>query len=307
MKDLKKSIGLVGCGRWGRLILRDLISLGSRVYVVARSEWSRANARQFGCAAVVKTIEELPAIEAAIVATPTRAHFSAIQQLLPRSIPIFVEKPLVSSLQQAETLKPYADLLFVMDKWRYHAGILELARLVKGGAVGEVQSISCTRWGWRSYPLDVDAIWHLAPHDLAIMLEILGFLPEPKLARFEYHHGMLSGGVILLGDQPWGEIRVSERRERHYREVRVHGSEAFAVLPESYSPSLELFRISSTVVEKPPEAEVIPLADDLPLLAELTAFIRYLDGGPTPKSNFADSFAIVNSLERIHELVQSHQ
>jgi predicted dehydrogenase len=256
---------------------------------------------------VVSTVEELPAIDAAVIATSTSAHFSAMQQLLPRSIPMFVEKPLVSSLQQAEILQPYADLLFTMDKWRYHPGILELARLAQSGVVGEIQSISCTRWGWRSHPLDVSAIWHLAPHDLAIILEILGFLPEPRFARAEYHDNLLSGGVVLLGELPWGELRFSERRERHCREVRVHGTEAFAVLSDSYSPSIELFRMSATASEKPPAAEVLPLSEDMPLLAELAAFLRYLNGGPTPKSNFADSLIIIKVLEKIHGLVQPSQ
>lgn len=307
MKHFNKSIALIGCGRWGRLILRDLVALGCHVHVVARSEWSRANARQFGSATVFGTVEELPAVDAAVIATSTSSHFSAIHKLLPRSIPIFVEKPMVSSLQQAETLQPYADLLFVMDKWRYHPGILELARLAQSGALGEVQSISCTRWGWRSHPLDVSAIWHLVPHDLAIILEILGFLPEPRFARVEYHGDILSGGVVLLGDQPWGEIRFSERREQHYREVRVHGAAALAILSDSYSPAIQLFRISSTPSEKPPAAEVLPLSDDMPLLAELTAFLAYLNGGPVPKSNFADSLTIINTLEKIHELAQPSQ
>jgi len=305
MKRFNKSIGLVGCGRWGRLILRDLVVLGCRVHVVARSEWSRANARQFGGATIVGTVEELPTVDAAVIATPTSSHFSAIQQVLPRSIPLFIEKPMVSSLRQAEALQPYADVLFTMDKWRYHPGILELARLAKSGAVGEVQSISCTRWGWRSHPFDVSAIWHLVPHDLAIILEILDFLPEPRFARVEYHHyDMLSGGVVLLGDQPWGEIRFSERRERHYREVRVHGAEAFAILSDSYSPSIELFRISSTLSEKPLPVEILPLADDMPLLAELAAFLDYVSGGPAPKSNFADSLTIITALEKIYGLAQ---
>ena len=136
------------------------------------------------------------------------------------------------------------------------------------------------------------------------MLEILGFLPEPRCARVEYHHGMLSGAAVLLGDQPWGEIRVSERRERYYREVRVHGAEALAVLSDSYSPSIELFRMSSTPSEQPPEAEVLLLPDDMPLLAELAVFLDYLNGGPVPKSNFADSLTIISALEKIHGLAQ---
>ena len=305
MSKRKKSIALVGCGHWGKLILRDLVSLGCDVYVVARSVQSRTNAEHGGCTGVVQTVEELPAVDGAVVATPTTVHFTTIQQLLPRAIPLFVEKPLVASRKHAEMLQPYANLLFVMDKWRYHPGILELARLVQGGVLGELQSLSCTRWGWRSRPSDVDAIWHLAPHDLSIILEILGFLPDIRCVRPEYHDGVLSGCVVLMGDQPWAEIRVSERRERHYRETRVHGSAALAVLLDSYSSAIQLFLFPKITNGDPPDVELVPITDDMPLRAELAAFVHYLDGGPMPKSNFADALTIVNALEQIHALAQS--
>jgi predicted dehydrogenase len=197
------------------------------------------------------------------------------------------------------------NLLFVMDKWRYHPGILELARLAQSGTLGEVQSLSCTRWGWRSRPNDVDAIWHLAPHDLSIILEILGFLLEIRCVRPAYHDGVLSGCVVLLGDQPWVEIRVSERRERHYRETRVHGNAALAVLPDSYSSAIQLVRFSQITGGDPPDVELVPIADDMPLRTELGTFVQYLNGGPAPKSNFADALTIVNALEQIHALAQS--
>ena len=41
-------VGLVGCGNWGRHILRDLVALGCRTTVVARSQESRARAGEGG-------------------------------------------------------------------------------------------------------------------------------------------------------------------------------------------------------------------------------------------------------------------
>lgn len=55
-------IGLVGCGRWGKFILRDLVTLGCNVVVVARSERSRVNAHECGAASIVRSLDELPAV-----------------------------------------------------------------------------------------------------------------------------------------------------------------------------------------------------------------------------------------------------
>jgi len=296
------TIGLVGCGSWGKLILRDLVALGCRVHVVVRSERSRANAKQYGASSLITSIEALPAIDGAVVAAPIEAHYECLQKLLPRAIPVFVEKPLVASLSQAESLKPYAQHIFVMDKWRYHQGVLKLAALVRDGVLGDIQSLSCTRWGWRSHERNVDALWYLLPHDLAIVLEILGFLPAVRFARYEHHRGTVSGGIALLGDSPWVELRVSESRERHSREVRVHGSEAFAILPDSYSSTIALYDTAHASNGQPPSPELLPVVDEMPLLAELRAFVAYLKGSVAPKSGFADALAIVATLERIHEL-----
>lgn len=56
----KRNIGLVGCGHWGRHILRDLVTLGRRVTVVARSAESRKRASEGGAAAIVEGVEALP-------------------------------------------------------------------------------------------------------------------------------------------------------------------------------------------------------------------------------------------------------
>jgi len=58
----KLSVGLVGCGRWGRFILRDLLSLGCCVTVVSSSEAGRENARAGGAKHIVENIGQLPQV-----------------------------------------------------------------------------------------------------------------------------------------------------------------------------------------------------------------------------------------------------
>lgn len=298
-------IGLVGCGRWGRLILRDLVALGCPVHVVARSESSIANARGGGAASVVPRPKDLPAIDGVVVATPTTTHAAVIASLAARDAPLFVEKPLVADPAELPALEPLADRLFVMDKWRYHAGVLALAALARSGRLGAIEAVHTTRWGFRSKRRDIDALWYLAPHDLAIVLEILGGIPEPRAARMQRDEtGRIVGGVALLGDRPWVEIAFSEAREAHFREIRVHGRDAIAVLPDSYSPHLRLHARPSEVRADPPEPELLPIDEGMPLLAELDAFVRHVEGGPPPKSSFRDARRAIEALDRIAKLGQ---
>ena len=188
-----------------------------------------------------------------------------------------------------------------MDKWRYHRGILALARLAQSGELGELQSVQSFRWGWRTQPRDIDAVWYLAPHDLAIVMEILGHLPEVQFARREWYENEPSGGIAILGKRPWVEINVSERRESHFRQVRVHGDRAIAVLRDSYSPEIELYRFPTANQAGKPGLTKISITDDMPLLSELKMFVEYLRGAEPPKSNFEEAIAIVYALQEIHE------
>ena len=172
-------VGLVGCGRWGRYILRDLISLGCDVPVVARSPESRARAEEGGAAAVVDDVASLPAVNGVVVATPTSTHAEVLEEVLALGVPVFCEKPLTDNAEAAAWLTEHApDRLFVMDKWRYHPGVLELAAIGRDGRLGAVSGLRTVRVGWGNAHHDVDVVWVLAPHDLAIALEVLGEVPR---------------------------------------------------------------------------------------------------------------------------------
>ena len=102
--------------------------------------------------------------------------------------------------------------LFVMDKWRYHPGVEPLARsraaarLVGRRAAHDQGPAGGTR-------PDVDPVWTLAPHDLAIALEILGELPEPGAAVDE-RAAAGSEGCRSARRRPWLALEVSARVAR---------------------------------------------------------------------------------------------
>ena len=72
-------IALVGCGRWGRHILRDLVGLGCTVAVADPSGEARQHAAAAGAASAVRDVAELPEVAGAVVATPTRTHAPVLE------------------------------------------------------------------------------------------------------------------------------------------------------------------------------------------------------------------------------------
>ena len=142
-------IGLVGVGDWGRHILRDLNSLGAEVHAVARSEASVSRATAGGAASIVGSAAELPSdCGGYVVASDTVAHLDAVETLLSRGRPIYVEKPLSPDLERIRRLPPdAARLVLSMDKGVYKPDVVDLGWITRGEEFGPVIGIRSFRMG----------------------------------------------------------------------------------------------------------------------------------------------------------------
>lgn len=292
-------IGLVGCGGWGRHILRDLRTLGCEVEVVARSDASRANAQDGGANRVVGEIGDLAAVDGVVVVVPISAHAMVLEDALALGCPVFVEKPLTCDVRSARRLAAAApDRLFVMDKWRYHPGVRALADIARSGELGAVRGLRTSRLQWGTQHTDTDPIWVLAPHDLAIALEILGCVPEPRGAVLEGSPADPIGLLGVLGDDVVHVLEVSAGRAEYRRRVELLCDAGVAVLAGGYDTSVLVGRHGVDASKH----EVREVSGELPLLRELRAFVNHLGGGPAPTSSAADGAAIVSALSRLREL-----
>jgi|1185.fasta_scaffold155335_1 predicted dehydrogenase len=293
-------VGLIGCGRWGRHILADLRALDCDVAVVARSTASVARARDGGAADIVPEIAALGRVDGLVVASPTSTHADVVAEALELRVPVYCEKPLTADPESARRLAAAApDRLFVMDKWRYHPGIEELARIAVERELGDVVGIHSRRVSTGSPHLDVDTVWIHAPHDLSIALEILGHVPEPRHAVGEVDGaGVLRGVTALCGDDPWLALEVSELAPAHRRELRLVCEDGTAILDGGDAADVLVVR-HDTLLGDP---ERRPLDPEMPLRRELRAFAEHLRGGPPPRSSAAEGVAIVEAVARVREL-----
>ncbi len=297
-------VGLVGYGRWGRHIFRDLVSLGAEVHVAVPSEASRGAATEAGAVSVCAATADLPELDGYVVAPTTIHHAEAVEALLGRGRPIFVEKPLTDDLTAAERIVAAApDLVFVMDKWRYHPGVERLAQLARSGAFGPIRAIRSYRLGWGNPHQDVDAVWILLPHDLSIVTEILGHLPTPRQAVAPPGTDVGSDLWCLLQDDDGPEVRceVSALHPVNRRSVVVVGEHGSGQLGDSYDDRIVLAgRVGG--VEVTPESRFVEVGDELPLVRELRAFLEHLAGGPPPRSSARDGLATVRAITELRRL-----
>lgn len=288
------TVGLIGCGHWGKNILRDLNTLGCQVHVVARSEASVGRAREGGAASIRGEIAVLPEVDGTIVAVPSSAHADVVGEALALGRPVFVEKPMTTDVESARRLAG-EQRLFVMDKWRYHPGIVAMRDLTTSGRFGAPDLIATTRHSRFNPHHDADAVWILAPHDLSIVVEILGRLPAAVSAVGE-SDGLEASLIGLIADDVTAVVDVSSRAHEFRRAVRIVYDSAVAFLGDGYSETVEVL-ITDPGFE--PTTESIPIPGDMPLLLELDAFVKHLEGGPPPRSTAATGALVV---ERIQEL-----
>ena len=299
----RRRIGLIGCGFWGRNILRDLTTLGCEVFVADVSPVAREHARGAGAADVVDRVDALPAVDAGIVATPTKAHAACIEALLERGLPVFTEKPLCDDLEQARALAARApDLLFELHKWRYHPAIEEMGRIVRTGELGPAVGLHTVRLGCGNPHHDVDSAWILLPHDLTIGLEVLGQIGAPRAAVADVAGGFAQGMSAIVGDAPWHTIEVSTRYPGKRREMRLHCRDGVAVLGDSYDDHLAITRFADPHSLTVPEPEIRAVSTELPLLRELRACLEFLDGGPAPRSSGAEAVQVVETITELRRL-----
>ncbi|HNB27188.1 MAG TPA: Gfo/Idh/MocA family oxidoreductase [Alphaproteobacteria bacterium] len=295
-------IGLIGCGAWGRHILRDLKACGATVHVVATSEDSRRNATEHRADSILASHADLPVVDGYVVAAPSSLHGEIIEALLPAGRPIFTEKPMTTDVASARRIAAKAgERVFVMHKWRYHPGIERMRREIAAGNVGAIQGIHIQRWGWGNPHADVNAVWVLMPHDLSIVLHWLGRVPPLRDVRPTLAGAAGAGILVQLGGGGEAPITIdmSIAAPEHRRTFTIFGSSASLELRDSYDTAIRLRR--GAPGDPRATAETIEIGQDMPLLLELQAFLRHLDGGPPPLSSAAEGLLVVERTAEIDD------
>jgi len=244
----------------------------------------------------VPAVASLAGVDAIVAVTPIATHASVLEEALQHDVPVFVEKPLCDDPADADHLAELApDRLFVMDKWRYHPAVLELASIAASGSLGRPRGLRTIRIQPDNRH-EEDATWVLAPHDLAIALEILGEVPRPTAAAGVWDgERLVTLHALLESDRGWHATEISERAARVERRVELHCEEGVAVLGGGWDEHIAIHSHGggSDRIETPGE---------LPLLAELRAFLGYVAGGSPPKSTVAEGAAAVHAIAEMRRL-----
>jgi predicted dehydrogenase len=182
-------IVVIGAGRWGTHLIRNVLEHpdAKLVAVVDRDpDRLAAIADRFSLdGRVVLTTgwtsaRQLPA-GAVIVATPASEHEATIADALERGYHVLAEKPLTLTAETATTLCELAQkhqrILNVDHTYLFHPCVERGAEVVKAGRLGDLRYGYAARTHLGPVRRDVDALWDLAIHDIAIFNTWLGEFP----------------------------------------------------------------------------------------------------------------------------------
>jgi predicted dehydrogenase len=185
-------IAVIGAGHWGPNLIRNFYDNDrSRVVWVCdldRSRLDAARRRYPGVGITVDAAEAIadPAVEAVVVATPTRTHHRWVREALERGRHVFVEKPLAACRAEAEELAELAvragRVLLVDHVFLYNPAVARAKAYLDAGELGRVRYVSSVRTNLGPVRVDVSAAWDLAAQDVAILDDWLGALPETAAA-----------------------------------------------------------------------------------------------------------------------------
>lgn len=301
--NIRKKIALIGCGIWGQKILRDLKKLNCCVFVFDINMSNYPSAKLIGADDFVVGLPKENNFDGIIIASPSTTHRSILEYVISFQIPVFVEKPLTTSYEDALALKSIVhDKVFLMHVWLYHSGIQMLRDIGQSGELGKVLGIRSTRSNWSSPRKDVNSIWNLAPHDITIAKAILGFIPKPRCAVVENHQSIARGMVAILGHDPFCVFEVSNRYERKIREVRLHCEGGIVLLRDEMVDFVEIVRGDSQTSPKKMTVEKCYFDKTPALFSELEEFLNYLTGGKEPRSNFLEGLEVVKTIDQLIKL-----
>ena len=191
------NIGVIGYGYWGPNIVRNFNGLdGSKVVAVSDlNEGSLKKVKKvYPDLKVTTKCDELicaPDVDVIAIVTPVFTHFELAQKALRMGKHILVEKPFTYTTAQAEELIELAEKknlkIGVDHTFLYTGAVRKIKQLIDDGILGELCYFDSMRINLGLFQHDVNVVWDLAPHDLAIMDYLIKEKPTAVVATGEAH------------------------------------------------------------------------------------------------------------------------
>jgi len=192
-------MGIIGYGYWGPNIVRNFLSTeNAQIISICDIDEEALNKakKKYPKLKVVSDFNEVltsTEIDAIAIVTPVYTHFELAKKAIENGKHIFVEKPLTSSVVEAEELIELAEKnnvkIMVDHTFLFTGAVKKIKELINDGILGNLYYFDSTRVNLGLFQHDINVIWDLAPHDLSIMDYIIQEKPTGITATGIEHFG----------------------------------------------------------------------------------------------------------------------
>lgn len=319
-----QKVGVIGAGYWGPNLIRNFMQIGrTTVLNVADLDLDRLKhvKKLFPTINTTRGYQDIiqdPDIDIVAIATPVHTHFKFASEALVAGKHVFVEKPLTSSVKEARSLIALAEKnqkkLMVGHTFLYTAAVRKMKSIIDAGELGDIYYINSQRLNLGLFQKDINVLWDLAPHDISIILYLLGKKPLSVNAMGSSHINPSIEDIALLAmqfdDNLIAFVQTSWLDPDKVRRITVVGSKKMMIF-DDVQPT-EKIRIYDKRVEGPKHYDtfaefqysykygdiVIPKIEGTePLATELNHFIDCILDNVEPLSNGKNGLDVVAVLE----------
>lgn len=305
-------LAVIGCGYWGKNLVRNFHQLGVLKTVCDATDAGRAAAAAIAPGvSIVSTIDDVLTsdIQGVVIATPAETHASLVTAALTAGKDVFVEKPLALTYEQGASLVRLADqehrILMVGHVLEYHPAIVSMLDLVNKGELGKLQYIYSNRLSLGKIRREENILWSFAPHDVAVILRLMQAMPfevvacggqylQPNIADVTVTNLLFDNGVRA-------HIHVSWLHPFKEQRLVVIGSKKMASF-DDVSKQLVLYdqRVEWQEGEPIPirhTGDAVPFSQGEPLRTECEAFIEAVNSRQPPLTDGQSGLRVLAVLQ----------
>ena len=311
-------VGLVGCGYWGKNLLRNFFELDGLGAVCDALPAHRELARSMAPGVTLfSDYQELldSDVDGIAIATPAVTHFDMAMQAIAAGKDVFVEKPLSLNVAQGlELVKNKRDrILMVGHILEYHPACVKLVELTRSGELGTLCYIYSNRLSLGKVRREENILWSFAPHDVAIINRIVGQMPETVSAcggaYVQSDVADVTVTNLLYPDGVRAHIHVSWLHPFKEQRLVVIGTQKMAVF-DGVTGELVLYdqRVEWQKGQPVPikaDGIPVPVSNDEPLKEECRAFLKAMETRKQPLTDGMSGLEVLSVLESAQESLQS--
>jgi UDP-2-acetamido-3-amino-2,3-dideoxy-glucuronate N-acetyltransferase len=318
-------IGVIGAGYWGANLVRNCSEMGVLAAVcdsdLHRLDEVRARYAEAQIYVDADAMFEHARLDGVVIAAPAPAHAALALRAIAAGKHVFVEKPLALNVDDAERVVEAAQsaglTLFVGHVLLYHPAVRKLLECVNSGRIGRVRHLRSRRLSWGRLRAHENVWWSFAPHDCALMIEIMRDTPvnatgwlsayvRPGLGDFAYADFAFADGRSAHIEVSWLDPDKSSR-------IDVFGSEGTLTFVDSRDGgTLTLTPCGDRANERGEpelwrgESDQIALPAGEPLRLELEAFCNAIRGGGEVPTDGREGLEVVRALQMVDARATVH-